>query len=80
MPISLAGSGIFPVCVITPQKQLHLVHNSKPVSGVAAATAGQGCPSQNGHPRWLGQKDSRASYCLEVDPGISANGSDAIVG
>lgn len=49
-PISLARSGVFTFCVgISPQKQLHLMHNSKPVSGVAPVTAGQGCPSQNGN-------------------------------
>lgn len=65
--------------ICSAQKQLHRMHNSKPVSGVTPLTAGQGCLSQNGYPRWLWQRGSLVSYCLEVDPGISANGSDACV-
>lgn len=41
-----------------PRKQLHFMHNSKPVSGVAATTAGQGCPSQDGCHRWLWEREA----------------------
>lgn len=54
MSISLARSGVFLFCVRSPpQNQLHFMHNSKPVSGFAPTTAGQGCPSQNGYTRWF---------------------------